>query len=90
MLRVTVELVPFGEEAHKRTLSTLIIGNTGEGDARMGHYRITYQPGEPGYAHQVRTLRDFARTAGHLALVEEAIRCLRLPPAVRRARSFNQ
>lgn len=41
MVRVTVELIPFGREEGKRTLGVLEIANTGEGDEHVGHYRYT-------------------------------------------------
>lgn len=41
MLRVTVELVPMGNEAAKRTLSVMHISNTGEDNADAAHYNCT-------------------------------------------------
>ncbi len=39
MLRVTVELVPFGDEDAKKTIKTMEIWNTGEGDQYKGKYK---------------------------------------------------
>jgi hypothetical protein len=38
MLRVTVELVPFGEEAHARNIAQAVIYNDGTGDRSVGNY----------------------------------------------------
>lgn len=38
MLRVTIELVPHGDESRKSTLATAIIANDGTGDATTGNY----------------------------------------------------
>lgn len=38
MLRVTVELVPFGEEAYARKIAEAIIYNDGTGDRDVGNY----------------------------------------------------
>lgn len=40
MLRVTIEIVPFGIEENKRTLSTINIINDGTGNNKYGNYRI--------------------------------------------------
>jgi hypothetical protein len=42
MLRVTVDLLPFGEEAHKRTISTFYIANDGTGDSTKGSYMARF------------------------------------------------
>ncbi len=38
MLRITVELLPFGNEARKRTLATGTITNLGTGSKTQGNY----------------------------------------------------
>jgi len=40
MLRVTIELVPFGVEADAKVIATGIIGNDGTGTHTTGNYRI--------------------------------------------------
>jgi hypothetical protein len=37
MLRVTIELVPFGDDEKKTTISTLYIGNIGAPAAQINH-----------------------------------------------------
>jgi hypothetical protein len=41
MLRVTIELLPFGSENQKRTLGAIEIVNDGTGDVNTGHYDVT-------------------------------------------------
>lgn len=38
MIRVTIEIVPFGEENLKRKLETITIWNTGKGNLDKGDY----------------------------------------------------
>jgi hypothetical protein len=38
VLRVTVELVPFGEEEHAREIAQAVIYNDGTGDRAIGNY----------------------------------------------------
>ena len=40
MLRITVELLPYGDESRKRTLGTILAANDGTGDALTGHYNV--------------------------------------------------
>ena len=40
MVRVTVELVPFGVERNKRTLGVMEIINDGSGDTYNGNYNV--------------------------------------------------
>lgn len=40
MLRVTVELVPWGVESEKKTLGTMIIANDGTGTHQRGNYNV--------------------------------------------------
>jgi len=45
MLRVTVEMVPYGVEKHKRKLGVLNIANTGGGTAINGQYEAEIDGG---------------------------------------------
>ena len=42
MVRVTVEIVPFGRESAKRVLGTLNIVNDGTGSSILGNYFYTF------------------------------------------------
>jgi hypothetical protein len=41
MLRITIELVPYGKEEYKRTIGSIEIGNDGTGDYRVGNYKYS-------------------------------------------------
>ena len=41
MLRVTVELIPYGDESRKRSLAVMEIANDGTGDYEVGNYTGT-------------------------------------------------
>lgn len=43
MIRVTIEKLPFGDEAGKETLHTIIIANDGTGTTRTGNYNVRLQ-----------------------------------------------
>ena len=47
MLRVTIELIPYGQEGEARTLQMLTIMNTG-GTAERGTYLYTFDDGNGG------------------------------------------
>lgn len=40
MLRITIEIVPQGDESRARTIATGIIVNTGAGTPNRGNYRV--------------------------------------------------
>ncbi len=42
MMRVTIEIVPFGSEEDKHTISEINIWNTGEASGDQGYYRYLY------------------------------------------------
>jgi len=41
MLRVTIEIVPFGNEAQKRTIEVIHIANDGTGSNLVSNYDVT-------------------------------------------------
>jgi hypothetical protein len=41
MLRITIQIVPKGDESKARTLATMEIANDGTGDLQVGHYTGT-------------------------------------------------
>jgi hypothetical protein len=60
MLRITVELVPYGIESVKRTLGVAEIINTGEGTSEIGEYTATiYDGGNTTDVWKSCTIRDF-------------------------------
>lgn len=48
MLRVTIDLWPFGEEQYKKTLGTIDIVNDGSGNHTVGYYNVTLSDGRTG------------------------------------------
>ena len=38
MLRITVELVPFGQEKYAKNIGTMLVTNDGSGDGRFDSY----------------------------------------------------
>lgn len=39
MLRITIELVPYGKEEHRRKIGKIEIANDGTGDFKIGNYK---------------------------------------------------
>lgn len=81
MLRVTVEIVPYGEEPRKRTLATLEIVNDGTGTIVSGNYVATIQSNQDarprecriiGYRRKERPLWDLVgvclKVFGHIEI----------------------
>ena len=88
MLRVRVELVPFGQEDLVAQIGCLLIGNDASGDEEVGTYDVAYRPGDPeNVTAEILTERDWewtharvedhARDQGLLPLVEAAIQAVR-------------
>lgn len=72
MLRVTLEIVPFGIEERKRTIGTMKIGNVG-GNHATGDYEVTRITDD-----KVDTcgIHSFERRRRAWALVMEALKVL--------------
>lgn len=76
MLRVTVELVPYGEEFAKRTLYELRICNVG-GTQAVGDYDLVLFDKETG-EYTSAGLKGFNRDLGALALLKQALEAFRV------------
>ena len=62
MLRVTIELVPKGDEERCRHLGTVEIANDGTGDAATGNYAVRLAKfGRPGETWMKGAVRGFDR-----------------------------
>ena len=75
MLRVTIELLPEGDEALARPLATMSIANDGTGTALNGHYDVTlthFQRDGSIFAKTAR-LEDFDRERPAVDLVAAAL-----------------
>jgi hypothetical protein len=62
MLRITVELVPQGDESLKQHLGTAIIANDGEGTVELGNYHARFSKwGKPNNVWKTGTVKSFPR-----------------------------
>lgn len=83
MIRVTVEVVPFGVEQNAHTVGTVYIANDGTGDRDLGNYSVWLDVDPRGNrasnVHDTRMagFRRFKRADGYLACVERALYKLR-------------
>lgn len=61
MIKVTVELVPFGDESHpgRQVLGEAIIYNDGSGSDKIGNYRAIFGKRD---GHLARPPKDYGRT----------------------------
>lgn len=71
MIRVTVELVPFGVEEKKTTIGTVIIGNDRSGDRSTGHYTVRMED-DRGFKVDAR-VQNHLRMLGVWPLIIRAI-----------------
>lgn len=62
MLRVTIELLPFGSEARKRHLGTIDIANDGAGTRERGNYKVRLSKfGRPASDWKTGAVENFPR-----------------------------
>lgn len=62
MIRVTVELLPQGDESRKKHLGTAIIANTGSGNVTRGNYTVSLSMrGKPNTIWKRGEVRGFPR-----------------------------
>lgn len=66
MLRITVEIIPFGDEREKSTLDIMEIINIG-GDVNLGNYKIR---SDSGIAFE---LKDYSRRQGFWTLIKNVL-----------------
>ena len=80
-LRITLELIPRGDESRKRVMGTLDIENTGDHPQHPKlanyHYRMTgpVHGGDTDHWHE-GTLRDVERARGYWAHAKEVLSAL--------------
>ena len=73
MLRVTVELVPFGDESRAREIGMLLIANDGEGTHESGNYAYVYGYTDRDVPLARGTVKKFPRSQGAWALVKKIL-----------------
>lgn len=61
MIRVTVELIPHGDESKARMLGVMEIANDGTGDLDIGHYDGTLHAEYTGKTGRTGRVREFNR-----------------------------
>ena len=74
MLRVTIELVPLGDESRAREIGMMLIANDGEGTNIKSDYAYTYGYTDGrGIKFSTGTLKNFYRNQGAWALVKKIL-----------------
>lgn len=73
MLRITIELVPYGIEDEAQKIATMLIANEGTGDYKTGNYAYAYnyadRPDDPEFGF----VRRFPRINGAWSLVQKCL-----------------
>ncbi|OQB10144.1 MAG: hypothetical protein BWY21_00520 [Parcubacteria group bacterium ADurb.Bin216] len=75
MIRVTVELVPFGEESQKKVIGTMKIINDATGSREMGNYKYSIQ-NEAGDTVESGVYKGFPRALRIWRLIQEIFRII--------------
>lgn len=73
MLRVTIELVPFGDEEEASRIATMLIGNDGTGDRKHGSYAYAYNYSDRPDDPVSGTITRFPRSQGAWALIKKIL-----------------
>lgn len=73
MIRVTIDVVPFGIESSSRQITEIIINNDGTGTNEKGNYNISIYD-ETGEHRS--SVKGFNRNLGALQLLKKALKGL--------------
>jgi hypothetical protein len=71
MIRVRVEIVPFGIESDSREVGQMVVANDRTGDNSSGNYGFVYSDTHGEYAEG--TVKNFARAEGFWKLISECL-----------------
>ncbi len=71
MIRVTVDLVPFGEEDNSKTIGKFVLANDGKGDVDYSDYVFVYSDDLDG--EREGTIKNFKRSEGIWKLISECL-----------------
>lgn len=75
MLRVTIDLVPMGDESRKRVLGVMEIANDGQGTSTSGNYMVRLcKAGQPKAIWRRGGITGFPRA--RLGVYDLLLRCL--------------
>lgn len=75
MIRVIVELVPFGQESQKKVIGTMKIINDATGSREMGNYKYSIQ-NEAGDTVESGSYKGFPRAMRIWRLIQEIFRII--------------
>ena len=73
MLRVTIELVPYGVESEARKIATMLLANDGTGTQKTGNYVYAYEYGDRPDDPKIGILTRFPRNEGAWSLVKKIL-----------------
>ena len=73
MIRVTVDIIPFGVEAKKKTITEIKIDNDGTGDVFTGNYDFSVYDVEHDHAMLIDKIKDHRRSDGVWPLIKKVI-----------------
>ena len=73
MLRVTVELVPYGVEEDARVIGTMLIANDGSGNYQYADYAFAYQNDNNPSVIAKGTVKHHARSLGFWPLIKRVL-----------------
>jgi hypothetical protein len=71
LLRISIDIIPFGNEEHRETLAVMDIINDGTGTPKIGNYKIKYYDGNFTDCLEAEIKRH-KRLKGFLPLVASA------------------
>lgn len=73
MIRVTVELVPYGIEEEAHTIGTMLIANDATGDYQYGNYAFVYNNDKNPDIIAKGVIKHHARTLGFWPLIKRVL-----------------
>lgn len=73
MLRVTIELVPYGDEERAHDIAVMLIANDGTGDSEVGNYVYAYTHSNNMAAREAGVIIQHVRSFGAWALVKAVL-----------------
>lgn len=76
MLRVIIELVPFGDERYAKPIAELFIANTGGGNYEVANYEMVGYYKHPDTGGQIVSSKvyNFSRDAGAVQLLGQILK----------------
>lgn len=74
MLRVTIELVPNGDEELAQNIATMLIANDNTGTLKTGNYAYVYDYSDRPDDPEIGLVKRFPRNDGAWALISRVLR----------------